>query len=185
MYPATGPQPKKERATEVAKKKLGANSWAVSARSAVDFFRVTRRYPRSIPRALKLQKAICSPRHRAAKVRQDVQQAPRCASSENLGRDWTGMGNLGRMKSVRPNASDRAKSERGCGRRWRGVAQPGSALALGARGPRFESARPDQHPKRFSVQSHFSKSTSSYHVHAFHSVLTTFDAASRFSAEIA
>src|SRR5208337_669282 len=26
----------------------------------------------------------------------------------------------------------------------RGVAQPGSALALGARGPRFESARPDQ-----------------------------------------
>jgi hypothetical protein len=28
--------------------------------------------------------------------------------------------------------------------RWRGVAQPGSALALGARGPRFESGRPDQ-----------------------------------------
>jgi hypothetical protein len=27
---------------------------------------------------------------------------------------------------------------------FRGVAQPGSALALGARGPRFESARPDQ-----------------------------------------
>ncbi len=28
-------------------------------------------------------------------------------------------------------------------RALRGVAQPGSALALGARGPRFESARPD------------------------------------------
>ena len=31
-----------------------------------------------------------------------------------------------------------------CNLTFRGVAQPGSALALGARGPRFESARPDQ-----------------------------------------
>ena len=58
-------------------------------------------------------------------------------------------------------------------------------LILGARGPRFESARPDQHPKGLRAQSGFSKSTSSYHAHAFHKVLTTFDAASRFSAETA
>ena len=39
----------------------------------------------------------------------------------------------------------------------RGVAQPGSALALGARGPRFESGRPDQYPRRFSVSADYQK----------------------------
>jgi hypothetical protein len=33
----------------------------------------------------------------------------------------------------------------------RGVAQPGSALALGARGPRFESGRPDHSAATSSV----------------------------------
>jgi hypothetical protein len=39
----------------------------------------------------------------------------------------------------------------------RGVAQPGSALALGARGPRFKSGRPDQFPLCFqsSVETSF------------------------------
>src|SRR6516225_7750125 len=58
---------------------------------------------------------------------------------------------------------------------YRGVAQPGSALALGARGPRFESGRPDQHLKGLSAHSPFPRSTSSYHAHAFHRVLATLE----------
>ena len=45
---------------------------------------------------------------------------------------------------MRPASADKPKHRRG-------VAQPGSALAWGARGRRFESFRPDQIKRRGSV----------------------------------
>jgi hypothetical protein len=58
----------------------------------------------------------------------------------------------------------------------------------GPRGPQFKSGRPDHLSKGVSAQSGFLKSTNSYRPYQsyiFHSALTSFDAASCFSADIA
>jgi hypothetical protein len=71
--------------------------------------------------------------------------------SEDSG--WTRLEKLGTMRSfgTRGAHSPPQAPESGPFEGFRGVAQPGSALALGARGPRFKSGRPDQYLSRIYV----------------------------------